>query len=93
MLEKEIESKLVREVKKIGGLCWKFVSPGVVGVPDRLILLIGGKAAFVECKAPSKTLRKIQIKRKKQLEDLGFKVYVLDSKEDVEGIICDIRGS
>ena len=46
MREKNIESKLAAEVRRRGGLAPKFVSPGLDGVPDRLILLPSGKAAF-----------------------------------------------
>lgn len=91
MLEKEVERALAKAVRKLGGLCWKFTSPGVVGVPDRLCLLHDGKIAFVEVKRPGEVLRPIQAKRKKQLEDLGFRVFVLDSKEDVEVVIDEIR--
>ena len=47
MREKQIEQKLVQAVRKSGGMCLKFVSPNFVGMPDRLILLPGGKIAFV----------------------------------------------
>jgi len=33
--ESEIEARLVRGVKALGGVAYKFVSPGNVGVPDR----------------------------------------------------------
>ncbi len=91
MLEKEVESALTKAIRKLGGLCWKFTSPGVVGVPDRLCLLHNGKIAFVEVKRPGEVLRPIQAKRKRQLEKLGFKVFVLDKKEDVEVVIDAIR--
>ena len=91
MLEKEIEKLLVKEIEKLGGICWKFTSPGTVGVPDRIALLKEGRIAFVECKAPGQSLRPIQIKRKRQLEELGFKVYVLDSKERVKEVIHEIQ--
>ena len=52
MREAEIEARLVRGVKEAGGLCYKFVSPGNPGVPDRLILLPGGRILFVELKTP-----------------------------------------
>ena len=91
MLEKEIEKVLVKSIEKLGGICWKFTSPGTVGVPDRIALLNGGKIAFVELKSPGRTLRPIQVKRKKQLEELGFKVYVLDSKERVKEVIHEIQ--
>ncbi len=53
----------------------------MAGVPDRLVLLPKGKIYFVELKAPGKKLRPLQLKRKEQLESLGFKVYVIDSYE------------
>ena len=49
--EKTIEHKLVKAVHLMGGLALKFISPGFDGVPDRVVLLPGGKAAFVELKA------------------------------------------
>ena len=70
-----IEKALVKEAKSRGGMAVKFVSPGFDGVPDRLVLLPGGKCAFVELKAPGKKLRPLQAKRKHQLEALGFSVY------------------
>ena len=42
-LEKTIEKCLVDEVKKQGGLALKLVSPGMNGLPDRLILMPNGK--------------------------------------------------
>lgn len=89
--ESKIEHKLVKEIKKLGGLCWKFTSPGIVGVPDRLCLLHQGRILFVEVKAPGEKLRPIQIKRKKQLEQLGFKVFVLDSEEKIKEVINEIQ--
>jgi hypothetical protein len=91
MEERFIERKLTEKVREVGGLCFKFTSPGVVGVPDRLVLLSKGKIAFVEVKKPGEELRPIQAKRKKQIEALGFKVYVLDGLEKIGGIIDDIR--
>ena len=91
MNEKHIENKLREAVRGMGGIAAKFVSPGWDGVPDRLILSPGGKAAFVEVKAPGEKLRPLQQKRKKQLEALGFSVYVLDGIEQIGGILDDIQ--
>lgn len=91
MLESEIEKTLTIEVKKRGGMALKFISPNLAGVPDRIILLNGGKMAFAELKAPGKKLRPLQIKRKTQLESLGFKVYCIDSKEQIGGILDAIE--
>ena len=87
MREKNIEARLVAEVRRRGGLAPKYVSPGLDGVPDRLILLPGGKFAFAELKAPGKTLRPLQALRKRQLEKLGFRVFVIDGTEQIGGVL------
>jgi len=93
MREKTIEAKLVKAVKSMGGLAPKFVSPGFDGVPDRLVLLPDGKIAFVELKAEGKTLRPLQVRRKRQLEALGFLVYCIDSTQQIGGILREIQSS
>ena len=55
MREKDIERKFVAEVKRRGGICPKWVSPGFDGMPDRIALLPGGKSGFVEAKAPGRS--------------------------------------
>lgn len=89
--EKEIEKKLTLAVKKLGGICPKFVSPGFDGMPDRIVLLPMGRFGFVEVKAPGKKPRPIQISRHKLLQRLGFKVYILDSEEQIGGILDEIQ--
>ena len=93
MREKTIEAKLVQTVRSMGGLAPKFTSPGLDGVPDRLVLLPGGKLAFIELKAPGKELRPLQVRRKRQLEALGFLVYCIDRPEQIGGIIHEIQAS
>lgn len=93
MLEKQIENKLTRSVKKAGGIALKLVSPGFAGIPDRLVLLPDGMCAFVELKAPGKHTRPLQTVRHRMLQKLGFKVYVIDSVEQIEGVINDIRAT
>lgn len=91
MNEKIIEKKLVSEVKDMGGLCPKFVSPGLDGVPDRIVMFPKGRIAFVETKAPGKMLRPNQIRQKQKLESLGFKVFLIDSFEKIGEMIDEIR--
>lgn len=91
MREKSIEQKLTLMVKKRGGICPKFVSPGFDGMPDRIVLLPDGHMGFVEVKAPGKKPRPLQIARHKLLAHLGFKVYVLDSEEQIGGILDEIQ--
>lgn len=88
--EKQLEIKLVKAVKKHGGLALKLVSPGFDGLPDRLVLIAVGKIAFVEVKAPGKKPRKLQQVRIKQLNELGFLVFVLDDEKKIGGIIDEI---
>lgn len=90
MRESDIEKALTIAVKKRGGLALKFISPGMSGVPDRLIMIKGGKLAFIELKAPGKKMRPLQIKRKRQLEELGFLVYCIDGKEQIGGVLDEI---
>ena len=87
MLEKEIEQKLVRAVKAAGGMCPKFVSPGMDGMPDRLILMPGGHMAFAELKAPGKKPRPLQLHRHAQLQALGFQVFVVDALEQIKEVL------
>ena len=93
MRERTVEQRLVTEAKKHGGLALKFVSPGLDGVPDRIVLLPGGHMAFVELKAPGKTMRPLQVRRKEQLEGLGFSVYCVDGIEQIGGILDAIQAS
>ena len=93
MREKNVESKLVKAVKSMGGLAPKFISPGLDGVPDRLVLLPGGKMAFIELKAPGENLRPLQVRRKRQLESLGFLVYSMDRPEQIGVILSEIQSS
>ena len=92
MLEKQIEARLKREVEKAGGLALKFISTGTGGVPDRIVLLPGKEVVFVELKGPGKSLSPLQQKRKKQLEMLGFQVYVIDSYQAVRDFLGDVVG-
>lgn len=93
MRETQIERALVTSVRAMGGLALKFISPGMDGVPDRLVLLPQGRMAFIELKAPGKQMRPLQVKRKRQLEALGFSSYCVDSKEQIGGVLNEIRGT
>ena len=92
MLEKEIEKKLKDKVKEMGGLCLKWESPGYTGVPDRMILLPGGRIYFVELKAPGKKERPRQRYVQAILQRLGFTVFAsVDSIEKVDEIIRELH--
>ena len=93
MREKDLERKLVNAAKAVGGLAPKFTAPGMAGMPDRLILLPGGRPAFVEVKSPGMQLRPLQVKRKRQLEALGFRVYCIDHPDQIGGVLDEIQSS
>lgn len=93
MKEKQIEQTLVRAVKRRGGVCPKWVSPGLDGVPDRIILLPDGKLGFAELKAPGEKPRPLQSVRFRQLNALGYKVYVIDSTDMIGGVLDEISAS
>ena len=90
MLEKQIERKLTGEVKKLNGMCLK--QTGMAGIPDRLVLLPGGKIAFVELKAPSEKPRNLQQVRIKQLRKMGFMCFVVDGPEMISDVLDSIKG-
>lgn len=83
MLEKDIEKKLCARVKKLGGLCEKFVSPAKRSVPDRIVTLPEGRIIFVECKAPGKKPTEAQAFDHSVRRVLGCDVRVIDSVEAV----------
>ena len=89
MKEKDLETRLTRAVRKNGGLALKFVSPGMAGVPDRLLLFPGGRIAFAEVKAPGEKPRPLQIHRMEQLRELGFRVHVVDSEEKINQVVAE----
>jgi len=88
--ESRIERKLTLQAKRMGGMAVKFTSPGLDGVPDRIVLLPGRKIAFVELKAPGEKPRPLQVKRMRQLKALGFPVYVVDRVEQIGGVLDEI---
>ena len=89
-MERNIEKYLVNKVKSLGGLALKWVSPGYVGVPDRIVLLPNGKMFFVECKDKDGRLSPVQAARIKKLESLGSRVFVINSKEQIEKILEEV---
>lgn len=87
MRENEVEKQFVEAVRAAGGQALKFTSQSMNGVPDRLVLLLGGKCAFVELKAPGKQMRILQRKRRQQLEALGFPAFCVDRPEQIQTAI------
>ena len=92
MKETVIEQKLVQAVKARGGIAPKIISPGYDGMPDRIILLPGGKIAFVEVKAMGRKPRSLQLHRHETLRRLGFKVFVFDDARQIAPLLSAVGG-
>ena len=90
MREKHIEKELAARTRAMGGIAPKFTSPGFDGMPDRLVLLPGGRMGFVELKTPGKKPRALQLARHRLLRRLGFKVYVIDGIEQIDSVLEEI---
>lgn len=88
MRENPIEVYLRRRVKAAGGKCYKWVSPGLKGVPDRIVLFPGARLCFVETKATGKKPRKDQARRHAEIWLLGFPVLIIDSKALVDSFVA-----
>ena len=90
MYERTIENELVARVKAMGGIAPKFTSPGFDGMPDRLVLLPGGRMGFVELKAPGRKPRALQMVRHRLLRQMEFKVYVIDEINQIDSVLEEI---
>lgn len=89
MLERSVEAGLVEKVKKHGGLCYKFVSPGCSGVPDRIIIT-KGRVIFVELKQTSGRLAPIQARTHERMRYHGAEVHVVYGSAGVDKLIKEI---
>lgn len=90
MLERDIEARLVKGVKALGGKCYKFVSPGNIGVPDRVAVFEGGDVVFIELKTERGRLSPMQEVQIDHLRRLGACVVVLRGMADVLSFL-DLR--
>lgn len=84
MRESYIERKLCERIKTLGGSCEKFTSTNRRAVPDRLVLLPGGRIEFVEVKAPGANPTELQYRDHERRRVLGFTVHVIDSLEAID---------
>lgn len=90
MRESTLERRLVVAVERAGGKAPKWVSPGNRGIPDRIVILPGGRTVFVEMKAPSGRLDPLQVRWAEILRGLGHEVYKIDSQEGIDQFIREV---
>lgn len=91
--EQRVEEYLCRKVKNMGGKCYKFISPGNNGVPDRIVMLPPGRVYFAETKAEGEKPRPSQLAVHREMEQVGVRVWVLDSKAAVDDFIWEVTKS
>ena len=84
MLEKDVEKRLVRGVKKRGGIAYKFTSPNRRNVPDRIVVMPHAEIMFVELKTEKGKLTSGQEREIARLRDLGCDVWVLYGPDAVD---------
>lgn len=84
--EKSIEKTLVKLTKDLGGWALKLLCNYVTGLPDRMVLLPGGRVFFVEVKTTGKKPTAVQKLVHEKLRRLGFTVHVIDSLEQLNTI-------
>lgn len=89
MLEKDIEKLFRDEIKKAGGKAYKFTSPGNDGVPDRIVMLPGGRIVFVELKTDTGKLSKLQELQCRQIAELGQTARVLHGLAEVRDFFLE----
>lgn len=91
MNEKLIEKKLREKVKSLGGIALKLYSAYHTGLPDRLILMPGGRASFAEIKTTGKKPTMLQEKAIAELRALGFEAEVIDSQEALNNFLKELK--
>ena len=92
MKESQIERRLVEGVKWLGGMCLKFVSPGTLGVPDRIIITAKGRVIFVELKAETGRLTKMQRYVIGEMQKRGADARVVKGMDEVMALLAEIEG-
>lgn len=90
MKESAIEAKLVRMVRDGGGLCYKFISPGNPGVPDRIVITPDGRTIYVELKTEIGRLSALQKWQRSELEKRGADIRVLKGLEQVKEFVREV---
>lgn len=90
MLEKQIEAHLIKRVKALGGMAYKFTSPAHKGVSDRIVCLPNGQTWFVELKTEGGRLSPLQKVFAADMARMNQKYVCLWSKEDVESWLQQI---
>ena len=93
MRESSVEKHLTRAVEARGGVALKFVSPGSAGVPDRLVLMPGGRCGLIELKAPSQRPRPLQLRWLERLAGLGIPCGWSADRDEIDRWVAALAGA
>ena len=88
--EKVLEAELRERCKTLGWMCIKLTSQYQRGLPDRLILMPGGRVCFVEIKTTGKKPTALQRVTHERLRALGYRVEVVDTTESLDNLIVEL---
>jgi len=83
MKESEIERHFVWMVERLGGITYKFTSPGRKGVADRIACLPDGSTWFVELKTKGGRLSPLQKMFAADMAALNQRYMCIWTKEQV----------
>lgn len=92
MLEKDIEAWLNKQIEKMGGIAYKFVSPGNPGVPDRIYILPDGRVWFVELKQQFGRIANIQKWQRQRLLEMGCNYRLVRGMDDAKMFVQQLKG-
>lgn len=88
--EKAFEREMSKEIERNGGMAIKLLSQFINGLPDRLYLLPGGTAVFVEFKSAGKKPTVLQGLVMQRIKRLGFEVHVVSNLEEYYTVLNHI---
>ena len=88
--EKVLEAGLRERCKALGWMCIKLTSQYQRGLPDRLILMPGGRVCFAEIKTTGKKPTALQRVTHERLRALGYRVEVVDTTESLDNLIVEL---
>jgi hypothetical protein len=89
MLEKQVEAHLIKRVKALGGMAYKFTSPAHKGVSDRIVCLPNGQTWFVELKTEGGRLSPLQKVFASDMARMNQKYVCLWNKEQIDEFITN----
>lgn len=88
--EKDVEDYLIKNIRKIGGMCEKWRAVDKRGVPDRIVILPWMGTFFVEVKSSDGTTTRLQEYTFVKIRNAGGAVYVVYGHEGVDKLMDEI---